>query len=66
MAEWSTLPADLINRIASCFLDTGYLDYYMGLPRRLPRLALRHRRPQGERPGPPLPPPPLGHARRGN
>uniref|UniRef100_A0A0E0KJT3 KIB1-4 beta-propeller domain-containing protein n=1 Tax=Oryza punctata TaxID=4537 RepID=A0A0E0KJT3_ORYPU len=29
MAEWSTLPADLINRIASCFLDTGYLDYYM-------------------------------------
>uniref|UniRef100_A0A0E0D7R8 KIB1-4 beta-propeller domain-containing protein n=1 Tax=Oryza meridionalis TaxID=40149 RepID=A0A0E0D7R8_9ORYZ len=30
MADWSTLPADLINRIARCFLHTGDLDHYMG------------------------------------
>jgi hypothetical protein len=28
-AEWSSLPADLINRIADCFLATTDLDYYM-------------------------------------
>ncbi|WVZ65525.1 hypothetical protein U9M48_014873 [Paspalum notatum var. saurae] len=29
MADWSSLPADLINRIADRFLDTEDLDYYM-------------------------------------
>uniref|UniRef100_A0ACD5URZ1 Uncharacterized protein n=1 Tax=Avena sativa TaxID=4498 RepID=A0ACD5URZ1_AVESA len=28
-AEWSSLPADLVNRIADCFLATSDLDYYM-------------------------------------
>jgi hypothetical protein len=30
-ADWSSLPADLINRIADCFLATNDLDYYMDL-----------------------------------
>lgn len=29
MADWSSLPADLVNRIAGCFLATEDLDYYM-------------------------------------
>jgi hypothetical protein len=28
-ADWSSLPADLINCIAECFLATSDLDYYM-------------------------------------
>uniref|UniRef100_A0ACD5XEK7 Uncharacterized protein n=1 Tax=Avena sativa TaxID=4498 RepID=A0ACD5XEK7_AVESA len=28
-ADWSSLPADLINRIADCFLVNSDLDYYM-------------------------------------
>jgi hypothetical protein len=28
-ADWSSLPADLVNRIAECFLATSDLDYYM-------------------------------------
>ncbi|KAM0905733.1 hypothetical protein ACQ4PT_017210 [Festuca glaucescens] len=30
-ADWSSLPADLINHIADCFLATSDLDYYMDL-----------------------------------
>jgi hypothetical protein len=28
-ADWSSLPAELVNRIAHCFLTTSDLDYYM-------------------------------------
>ena len=28
-ADWSSLPDDLVNRIADCFLATSDLDYYM-------------------------------------
>lgn len=29
MADWSSLPADLINRVADCLLADNDLDYYM-------------------------------------
>jgi hypothetical protein len=31
MADWSSLPADLVNRIAERLLATDDLDYYMDL-----------------------------------
>uniref|UniRef100_A0A0A9AUZ7 KIB1-4 beta-propeller domain-containing protein n=1 Tax=Arundo donax TaxID=35708 RepID=A0A0A9AUZ7_ARUDO len=29
MADWSSLPADLVNRVGDCFLASNDLDYYM-------------------------------------
>ncbi|TVU20139.1 hypothetical protein EJB05_36333, partial [Eragrostis curvula] len=29
MVDWSSLPADLVNRVSDCFLATNDLDYYM-------------------------------------
>jgi hypothetical protein len=31
MVDWSSLPVDLINRIADCILSTDDIDYYMDL-----------------------------------
>jgi hypothetical protein len=31
MADWSSLPADLVNRIADRILSTDDIDYYMDL-----------------------------------
>lgn len=30
-ADWSSLPSDLVRRIADCFLDTNDVDWYMDL-----------------------------------
>jgi hypothetical protein len=65
MADWSLLPSYLVKRIADRILATDDLDYYMDLPRRVPRLALLHCRPQELAAGHALPAAPVGYARRG-